>query len=279
MKKLAIPATLASILVTSLLTASSATNPGAKGTLRAMASGPAADAATFSRLAIVNPADTTVVEAGWSDSDLGGLLHARNLFGATVVAIGSDTFGEGVVTVQDINQNPRATVWVNGDGVGEFTVFNAGGQPAYSMVGNQGFVSWGGDIAEQFEGSTAELAPGTVVVLDPDQPGRVRASSTSYDRLVAGVVSGANDYHPGVRLGVTDDVNKNVSVTLTGTVYVRVSAVNGPIQVGDLLVTSDEPGYAMKATDFQATQGAVLGKAMEALPAEQGLVKMLVSLQ
>jgi len=254
-------------------------NSAPKYTLGKMSAAQAlADQATFSRLAIVNTANTTVVEAGWSTADLGGLVHARNFNGATVVAIGSDSFGEGVVTVQDINQNPRATMWVNGSGTGEVTVFNTGSRATYSMKGDQGFVSWGGDIAEHFTASTAELAPGTVVVLDPETPGSVAPSTRPYDRLVAGVVSGANDYLPGMTLGVKGG-SQQVPVTLTGTVYVLATRANGDVEVGDLLVTSSVPGHAMKATDFQATQGAVLGKAMERLEGETGLIKVLVSLQ
>jgi hypothetical protein len=68
-------------------------------------------------------------------------------------------------------------------------------------------------------------------------------------------------------------------VALTGRVYCQADASNGAIQPGDLLTTSDTPGHAMKVTDHQRAQGAVIGKAMTALADGKGLVLVLVSLQ
>jgi hypothetical protein len=277
MRKVALLCAASLLASVGIWAATSARRP--KYELGKMASAQAlSEQATFSRLAIVNSANVTVAELGWREDDFGGLIHARNFNGATVVAIGSDSFGEGVVTIQDINQNPRAIAWVNGNNTGEFTVFNSGGNPTYSMKGDQGFVSWGGDIAEHFDASVESVPPGTVVVLDPAKPGAVVPSSSAYDRLVAGVVSGANSYNPGVTLGVNRESRERVPVTLTGTVYVRATNDNGVIEVGDLLVTSSVPGTAMKSTDYQAAQGAVLGKAMEKL-GDTGLIKILVTLQ
>ena len=53
-----------------------------------------------------------------------------------------------------------------------------------------------------------------------------------------------------------------------------------PDFAGDLLTTSDMPGYAMKVTDYDRANGAIIGKAMTGLPAgDKGLVLVLVSLQ
>jgi hypothetical protein len=68
-------------------------------------------------------------------------------------------------------------------------------------------------------------------------------------------------------------------VALTGRVYCWADASNGPIAPGDLLTTSDTPGHAMKVTDYERAQGAVLGKAMSTLDEGQGLVLVLVTLQ
>ena len=59
----------------------------------------------------------------------------------------------------------------------------------------------------------------------------------------------------------------------------KVSAENGPIRRGDLLVTSSTPGYAMKGTDHSRMLGAVIGKAMGSLNSGTGVVEVLVSLQ
>jgi hypothetical protein len=68
-------------------------------------------------------------------------------------------------------------------------------------------------------------------------------------------------------------------VALSGRVWCWCDATGGAIEPGDLLTTSATPGHAMKAADLSAAQGAVLGKAMTALPDGRGLVLVLVSLQ
>jgi hypothetical protein len=67
-------------------------------------------------------------------------------------------------------------------------------------------------------------------------------------------------------------------VALTGRVYVFACAEAGEIVPGDLLTTSSRPGYAMKVTDYQKAQGAVIGKAMTSID-ENGYVLVLVNLQ
>jgi hypothetical protein len=62
-------------------------------------------------------------------------------------------------------------------------------------------------------------------------------------------------------------------------VYVLATTANGAIAPGDLLTTSDLPGYAMKATDRERSPGAIIGKAMTGLDEGEGLVLVLVNLQ
>jgi hypothetical protein len=68
-------------------------------------------------------------------------------------------------------------------------------------------------------------------------------------------------------------------VALSGTVYCQVDARQEPIRVGDLLTTSATPGHAMKASDPLQAFGAVIGKALQPLPAGTGLIPILVALQ
>ena len=69
------------------------------------------------------------------------------------------------------------------------------------------------------------------------------------------------------------------NIALSGRVYVEADASNGAIQPGDMLTTSDTPGHAMKGTDHARVQGAVIGKAISALPEGSGMVLVLVTLQ
>jgi hypothetical protein len=138
----------------------------------------------------------------------------------------------------------------------------------------------GADIAEPFpvrEGET--LPPGAVVIIDPSHPGRLAISEESYDRRVAGVVSGAGGIRPGATLTNEPVGDDQTHVALTGRAYCLATAANGPIRPGDLLTTSDVPGHAMKAVDAMRSQGAILGKAMSALDDGEGLVLALVNLQ
>jgi hypothetical protein len=135
------------------------------------------------------------------------------------------------------------------------------------------------DYAEAFAVSGEQsVKPGMVVVIDPQQPGGLMLSTSAYDTRVAGVVAGANGLKSGVSLG--SDILGGQPVALAGRVYCYVDASFGAVQPGDLLTTSPNPGYAMKAGDLQKAQGAILGKAMGVLAAGQrGLLLILVTLQ
>ena len=134
------------------------------------------------------------------------------------------------------------------------------------------------DFAEDFavDGSDA-IEPGTVVVLDGN--GVLRASDESYDKKVAGVVSGAGDYRPGIILDRHTVSPGRLPVALVGKVYCKVDTAFGAIEVGDLLTTSPTPGHAMKATDQLKAFGSVIGKAMRPLESGRGLIPILIALQ
>lgn len=137
----------------------------------------------------------------------------------------------------------------------------------------------GADLAEPFDMSGGELPEGSVVVIDERRTGRLKLSTQPYDTRVAGIVSGANGIHPGISLQ-QEGVNGNGQpVALSGRVYVRAEADAGAIQPGDLLTTSAVAGHAMKVTDPARAHGAILGKAMSALPQGRGMVLVLVTLQ
>jgi hypothetical protein len=136
----------------------------------------------------------------------------------------------------------------------------------------------GGDCAERFDLKTLEMAePGTVMVIDDS--GALRRSNKAYDRAVAGVVSGAGAFKPGIVLDQREDNAGRTTIALVGKVYCKVDADRGPISVGDLLTSSDTPGHAMKVVDSLKGFGAVIGKALGPMTSGQGLLPILVSLQ
>ena len=134
------------------------------------------------------------------------------------------------------------------------------------------------DLAEWVP-AAEQLAAGTVVVLDSSKSNQVISSSKSYDTRVAGVISA----QPGIMLGERAD-NK-VLVATTGRVLVNVDATSGPIEIGDLLVTSDREGVAMKSQPVEIggvrihRPGTLIGKALEPLASGSGKILVLLSLQ
>jgi hypothetical protein len=134
------------------------------------------------------------------------------------------------------------------------------------------------DYAEGFDVSEADqVKPGAVLVIDAKNPGKLALSSRAYDRKVAGIAAGAGGLDSGVKLGTGQFDH---SVALAGRVYCNVDATEVGVEAGDLLTTSDTPGYAMKVTDYSRAQGAVLGKAMESLEqGKRGQILVLVTLQ
>ena len=140
-------------------------------------------------------------------------------------------------------------------------------------------IEGGSDLAEPFALSQEEICPGSVVVIDRHEVGKLKLSSSAYDKCVAGVVSGANGVHPGISMQQTGLLEGGQNIALSGRVYVLADASNGAIEPGDLLTTSATPGHAMKTTDLAKAQGAILGKAMSGLAQGKGMVLVLVTLQ
>jgi hypothetical protein len=162
---------------------------------------------------------------------------------------------------------------------GDLIVRDGAGNERIRLDGATGDIRLqGADCAEQFEVVDAEtIEPGTVLVIDEDT--RLRPCSLPYDKKVAGVVSGANGYSPGIVMDDSLAPEKRVPVALNGKVYCKVDAGFSAIEVGDLLTTSPIAGHAMKATDQSKAFGAVIGKALGSLDAGCGLIPVLVSLQ
>jgi hypothetical protein len=155
--------------------------------------------------------------------------------------------------------NPQAALDVNGNIVtnGDISLTNA-------------------DCAEDFTIS-GEDEPGTVMVLGDQDT--LKPSEYAYDKRVAGVISGAGDYKPGIVLDKQPNQRKRSAISLLGKVFCKVDARYGSITVGDLLTTSNTPGHAMKATDPFKAFGSVIGKALRPLREGQGLIPILIALQ
>ena len=135
------------------------------------------------------------------------------------------------------------------------------------------------DVAERINVSEWVTA-GDVVEIDPDHVGFFRRARGRYSCRVAGIISTA----PGVILGnginpASDEWDDGRPVlAIAGRVPVKATAENGAISVGDLLVSSSVPGFAMKGEPDQSI-GAVVGKAMEPLAGGEGTIMAQVILR
>jgi hypothetical protein len=134
------------------------------------------------------------------------------------------------------------------------------------------------DLAEWVAAALA-ISPGTVVIQNPNGINSVIPSTESYDTRVAGVVSA----NPGIVLGEAGD--GKVRVATTGRVKVHADASHAPIRAGDLLVTSDKEGTAMRSEPIEVAgvkihrPGTLIGKALEPLNGGEGEILVLLSLQ
>lgn len=115
--------------------------------------------------------------------------------------------------------------------------------------------------------------PGDVLAIGPD--GDLIQSSEAYQTTIIGVYSFRPSFLGNAQFA---DEDGYVPLAMLGIVPVKVSAENGAIQPGDLLVASSTPGHAMKASE-NPPQGTVIGKALEPLTEGTGFIQMIVTLQ
>jgi hypothetical protein len=191
------------------------------------------------------------------------------------------TMYNGAATpIQNVNLTAvDATLVLGGSENGKISVLAKDGKEAIRLDAATGDITLSGaDCAEDFEIlGTEKIDPGTVMVIQQD--GVLEPSRQAYDKRVAGVISGAGSYHPGIVLGKQQSQNNSVAIALVGRAYCKVDAEYASIEVGDLLTTSCTPGHAMKADHTLQAFGAVIGKALRPLAAGQGLIPILITLQ
>jgi hypothetical protein len=223
---------------------------------------------------------------GWSTRAEG--VHGISESGSGVW--GFTKTGSGVVGTSDSGnggwfesaQGEGVRGWSKNPHHGGVVGVNTGGGAAGFFQGNvivTGDISLANaDCAEEFDVADDDLAaPGTLMALDDD--GRLRQTRVPYDTRVAGVVSGAGRYQPGLVLDRRPSDRRRQPIALLGKVYCQVDATDVPIAVGDLLTSASTAGHAMKAGDPRKAFGAVIGKALAPLRGGCALIPVLVTLQ
>lgn len=214
---------------------------------------------------------------GRSDNNVGVWGISTNFEG-----VHAETSSLNTAAVAAFNLNP------NGEGAAIFAKKEGNKGHAGAFVGNvwisgnltvdKDIILTNADFAEDFDiAAESEAEPGTVMVLDDEST--LRESFQPYDKRVAGVISGAGSYKPGIVLDKQPEPGNRKPIALLGKVFCKVDAQYGAVGVGDLLTTSPTPGYAMRASDPLQAFGAVIGKALRPLKEGKGLVPILISLQ
>lgn len=166
------------------------------------------------------------------------------------------------------------------------------------------FTPGGADFAEMIKVSDAATAaePGDLMVIDPQNNRSVAKSAKPRSTLVAGVFSTkpgflgskqswdkpvstqtesdspySTDENGAYSISEYSQHYNEIPLALVGIVPCKVSAENGPVLPGDLLVTSSTPGHAMR--DNNPKPGTIVGKALGSLSAGTGVIEILVTLQ
>jgi hypothetical protein len=194
----------------------------------------------------------------------------------------SGSSGEVAFLQQSINTNPNAVVKLvlQPTSTSNYLECQQSDGTFKCHIDNSGTFHSGSDFAEALpaRGIRKFYEPGDVLVVSRDG-NSVEKTDEEYSSRIVGVYSTRPAVLGSDKQGETRVDAVDIPVAITGIVPTKVSAKNGPIQVGDLLVTSATLGYAMKGSNRRRMSGAVVGKALESLQAGTGVIHVLVTLQ
>jgi hypothetical protein len=192
------------------------------------------------------------------DNSEGKMISASNV-----------SISNNVVTVNNFGTTTVGTletsgiVNTNANGVGNIGAADSSFNTVFAKATSAQYA----DLAEKYL-SDQGYAPGTV--LEIGGSAEVTAATTYASSRVAGVVS----TDPAFIMNAGARGQHIVTVALLGRVPCQVS---GPIQRGDLLTSSNQPGVAVSLKDRDHRPGCVLGKALQDyLSPNVGVIEILV---
>ena len=243
------------------------------------------------------------VEAGATEIDLGTLTIRGDANGECEINVTVDRLDDDSGYAIAASVNP-GTLTVGGTAA-VFRVTSEGDVLADGAYYGQQFYTGAADVAE-WVSISEPVAPGDVLELDPKNPGHYRKSRGPCSDLIAGVVSTNPGFVLGADIpsssasdfgvsGATDDsrlptpdsglmtddsrlaTGDSALLALIGIVPVKVTDEGGPIQPGDLLVSSSTSGYAMRwDQESDLPVYSFVGKALEPLADKSGLILVLL---
>ena len=180
-----------------------------------------------------------------------GNMGVTSVSGGTGVSASASTGSVSISIGQSVATNASPTF--NGLTLSSLSADADGSQVygAWTLASGATWQATFADLAEWYT-SDAEYEPGTVLIFGGDK--EVTTTTVSSDTRVAGVVSTDAAYV----LNVAIKGAGAACIALQGRVPVKVI---GTVRKGDMLTTSNTPGYATKALNPQL--GSIIGKALE----------------
>ncbi|MBI4470276.1 MAG: hypothetical protein HY650_13240 [Acidobacteria bacterium] len=200
--------------------------------------------------------------------------------GEGIGVFGKSQLGPGVRAQSDTGQDVIVGYAFNEVAETDLKIFSVEHVGNVRALGT--FTSRSLDLAEmtEVEGAAGHEAdsyqPADVLIIGT-RTGKLKKSQQPYSPLVAGVYSTEPAFLGGQEIDKKTPGNK-VPLALVRQVPCKVTTENGPIEIGDLLVTSSTPGHAMKGTDRGRMLGAIVGKALEPLTSGAGVIRVLLTL-
>jgi len=162
------------------------------------------------------------------------------------------------------------------------------------VTADRQFTGGGADFAEMVEVAEghASVEPGDVMVISTTKDRALEKCTEANSTLIFGIYStkpgflgsersrnAPNAGNGTAKIFDEQDMKETyneVPVAVVGIVPCKVSAENGPVKPGDLLVTSATPGHAMKAP-ANPKVGTIVGKALGSLASGTGMIKVFVT--
>ncbi len=209
------------------------------------------------------------------------ITSLRELFvadptGGTGSSIRFELSASATMDATIFGDDPNYFINLNPDGAGASArVFSLSADGRIYMGADSESIETGGQpvqgkhVYDLAEGMEIEGDAGDVVIVGETGPALV-PSSKRFDSRIAGVVSTDPKLYMGPGEGKSP-------LALAGIVSCKVTAENGPIKRGALLVSSSLPGHAMAAAPGKVGPGMLVGKALQELPKGTGKIFILVN--
>lgn len=197
------------------------------------------------------------------DGSAGQLFSVSNSLTGTIFSV-NDVSGIPSIEVDDDGE-VRLAEFSGNVLIGYATDQNTGKLQVNGLIAGTATSAQYADLAEKYA-TDQEYGPGTVLVIGGNA--EVTECTIACDSAVMGVVS----TNPAILM---NSEAQGQYIALTGRVPCKAV---GPVNRGDMLVTSATPGHAEAAVNYPPSPGTVVAKALESCAQGQHIIEVLVTL-